>query len=65
MKSPNSRNPPKKESKVITNSDGSSSTVSVCDLDVGVDEHENRRKEKTLPVGNFEKYFKKDKYTHF
>ena len=52
MKSPTSRNPPKKESKVITNSDGSSSTVSVCDLDLGVDEHENMRKVKTVPVGN-------------
>jgi hypothetical protein len=59
MKSPNSRNPPKKESKVRTSSDGSSSTVSVCDLDVGVDELENNgRKEKTLPVGRFERYFK-------
>ena len=58
MKSPNSRNPAKKESKVRTSSDGSSSTVSVCDLDVCTDELENRRKEKTFPVGHFERYFK-------
>ena len=57
MKSPTNKNPPKKESKVTTNSDGSSSTVSVCDLDVGVDELENSRKEKPVPVGHFKRYF--------
>ena len=36
MKSPNSRNAPKRGSQVTSNSDGSSSTVSVCDLDVVV-----------------------------
>ena len=57
MKSPNSRNPPKRGSQVTTNSDGSSSTVSFCDLDVGVDEQEHRKKEKTVPVGHYKRYF--------
>ena len=50
MKSPKNKKPPKNESKVTTNSDGSSSTVSVFEL-------ENRRKEKPVPVGHFKRYF--------
>ena len=42
---------------MTANSDGSSSTVSHCDLDVGVDEQEHRKKEKLVPVGHFKRYF--------
>ena len=68
MKAAIERNPEKKESQVTDNSDGSSSTVSLCDLDMGddvgkvIDEKEKRNvattREHKVPIRHFKRCFK-------
>ena len=69
MKAAIERSPQKKESQVTANSDGSSSTVSLCDVDMGedvdkvdVDENEKRNvvttREQKVPIRHFKRCFK-------